>query len=243
MAKTNDKLHQIFSEITKDLKEVFGDTLISIILYGSGAGGDYIHGKSDLNFLTVISDDGLNKLYNAVDTVKRWRKRNVAVPLFMTKDEILSSLDAYPVEFLNIKSNYLMVFGKDILKDLHLDRQLLRLQCERELKAKIIHLRTGFLDSGGRAKSIRELIRISLTAFISIFKVLIYLKGVNIPHTRREIIKCVALEFSINPDVFLICADIKEGVDKISDSEIFTVFSRYLAEVKKLSQIVDCMDE
>ncbi|GAI77948.1 unnamed protein product, partial [marine sediment metagenome] len=46
MGKIPKKPEEIFSEITDDFKRLFGNDLISITLYGSGAGDNYIPEKS-----------------------------------------------------------------------------------------------------------------------------------------------------------------------------------------------------
>ena len=236
------KPEEMFSEITDDFKKVFGEDLISIILFGSGTGDDYLPGKSDLNFLIVLSEEGIDNLDRAINVVSKWKKRNVIIPLFMTKSYIDSSLDSYPVEFLNMQKNYITVFGEDVLKELSFEHSLLRLQCERELKGKILHLREGLLETEGKDKKIRNLIKISLTAFISIFKALLYLVEAEIPREKRGVIKSVAGEFGINAAVFLKCADIKEDKGNFSSSEIKDIFKTYLMEVRKLSGIVDKLE-
>lgn len=242
MAKVPENPAEILSEIINDFKNIFGSELVSIILYGSGAGSHYIPGKSDLNFLVILSEEGIDNLDNAISAVARWRKRRVAIPLFMTRAEISSSLDSYPIEFLTMKKQYVLVYGEDMLEGLSFEPSRLRLQCERELKGKIFHLRRGLLKTGGQAKYVRELIKASLTAFISIFKVLLYLKGIDIPQSRRDVIRSVAGVYSLDQDVFLKCADIKEGIDQMQLSEIQTVFKAYLREVEKLATFVDSMN-
>jgi len=113
MAKIN-KPEEMFSNITEDYKKIYGDDLTSIILYGSAAGKDYRPGKSDLNFIIVLSEEAIDRLGEAVETVSRWRKKNVATPLFMTKSYISSSLDSYPLEFLNMRNGYVLVYGEDV---------------------------------------------------------------------------------------------------------------------------------
>lgn len=239
MAKIPKRPEEIFSEITDDFRKVFGDDLLSIILYGSGASGNYVPGKSDLNFLMILSEEGIDDLGRAMKTVARWRKRRVAIPLFMTKSYATLSLDSYPIEFLNMKKNHVLVFGEDILNELSIDPHHLRLQLERELKGKTILLREGFLETEGQVKRIQNLIKVSLTAFISLFNALLYLKGLEIPRQRREVIRAVGEAFSIDADVFLKCADIKEDVGSFSSPDIQAIFRAYLREVKKLSEIVD----
>jgi len=236
------KPEEIFAEITEDYKKIFGDDLISIILYGSGTGNEFQPGKSDLNFLIILSDETIDHIDQAIETVSRWRKKKVATPLFMTKSYIESSLDSYPLEFLNIKKNYILVYGEDVLKDISLEGHHLRLQCEREIKGKLLLLREGFLETEGKQKRIKELINASITAFISIFSGLLYLKGIDIPTTRREIIQFVAQEIPINQEIFMKCLDIKQGKKEFSSFEIKDIFTAYMAEVRKLWEVVDKMD-
>ncbi|MBN1930896.1 MAG: hypothetical protein JW786_04720 [Desulfobacterales bacterium] len=239
MAKTPKKPEEIFSEITKDFKETFGNDLLSIILYGSGADGSYQPGKSDLNFLIILSETGINHLEKAIKTVRYWKKRKVATPFFMTESYIMSSLDSYPIEFLDMKKNHVLIFGEDILNRLSFNPHYIRLQCERELKGKILHLREGFIETQGQEKQLRNLIKISLKAFIAIFRALLSLKDKDIPRERRKIIISTAKEFSINPDIFLKCLDIREEIDNFSSSDVQTIFKAYLNEVVKLSELID----
>ena len=236
------KPEEIFAEITEDYKKIFGGDLISIILYGSGTGNEFQPGKSDLNFLIILSDETIDHLDRAIETVSRWRKKKVATPLFMTKSYIESSLDSYPLEFLNIKKNYILVYGEDVLKDISLEAHHLRLQCEREIKGKLLLLREGFLETEGKQKRIKELINASITAFISIFSGLLYLKGIEIPTTRREIIQFVAKEIPINQEIFMRCLDIKQDKKKFSSSEIKDIFKTYVVEIRKLWEVVDKME-
>jgi hypothetical protein len=242
MAKTPKNPEEIFSAITDDFKQIFGNDLLALILYGSGAAGHYIPGKSDINFLIILSEEGMNHLHRAIGLVSRWRKSRVATPLFMTKEDILYSLDSYPIEFLNIKAHHVLVYGEDVLDKISFEACNLRLQCERELKGKMFHLRTGFLEAGGQAKRLRELITVSIIAFISVFKALLYIKGVEIPQNRKDIIKTVARTYTIDPDVFLQCIDIKEGTDYIASSDIHGIFDSYIKEIGRLSKIVDRLD-
>ena len=241
MKKIN-KPEEIFAEIEEDYRKVFKDDLVSIILYGSGAGSDFNPQTSDLNFLIILSEEAIDHLDWAIDTVSRWRKRNVAIPLFMTQSYIQSSLESYPLEFLNIKKSYIHVYGKDVLKDISIQPHDLRLQCEREIKGKLLLLREGFLETEGKQKRIAELIKASITAFLSIFSGLLHLKGCEIPEARREIIRAVTKEIPIEKEIFMKCLDIKQGKASYTSSEITNLFTAYMIEVRKLWEFVDTME-
>ena len=137
MARKVKDPKEIFADITDDFKSVFGEGLVSIILYGSAASGDYIPGASDVNFAVVVSDDGIDTLDRAFGVVSKWKKRKVATPLFLTESYIHTSVDVFPIEYLNLKNNHQVVYGKDVFADLTFHREFVRLQCEREIKGKI----------------------------------------------------------------------------------------------------------
>ena len=103
MSKAPNDPKEIFREITEDYSRLFGDALISIILYGSATGGDYRPGKSDINFMIVLSEEGIGQLEKAFKAVEKWKKRKVAVPLFLTEAYIQTSLDVFPIEYLNFR--------------------------------------------------------------------------------------------------------------------------------------------
>ncbi|MHB9096380.1 MAG: hypothetical protein ACYC5X_00985 [Syntrophales bacterium] len=242
MAKVPKKPEEIFVEITKEYQGIFGADLISIILYGSGAGQDYIAGKSDLNFLITLTEPGIERLDRLLEIVARWRKRNVAIPLFMTRSDISGSLDAYPIEFLNMKRHYVLVSGEDVLSELAFDPRHIRLQLERELRGKLLHLRSGYLATEGSAGKLRKLIGLSLTAFVSLFSALLYLKNVEIPHGKREVITAAGMSFGIDAAVFLKCEEIRRKTDRFSSDEVKSIFRNYLQEVGRLCEEIERME-
>ncbi|MFB3924860.1 MAG: hypothetical protein ACE14T_02310 [Syntrophales bacterium] len=241
MAGIPGKPDEIFPGITRDFQEIFGNDLVSIILYGSGASGHYIPGKSDINFLVILTEAGMEKIEKVFSVIHKWRKRKVAVPLFMTRSDMCSSLDSYPIEYLNMKRTYQTVYGEDVLGELKFDPAFIRLQCERELKGKSLLLLQRFLETEGESKKVRELMEASITAFLSVFAALLFLKGAEIPRDRREMIRASADAFGLDPEVFLKCVDMKEGKAEFKAGEILKSFRSYLKEVRRLAEVVDQM--
>ncbi len=239
MARIPDQPQDIFVPLTEDYLDAFGRDLVSLMLYGSAAGGSYVKGKSDINLLVVLTPEGMNRLEDAFVLVKNWRKRNVAVPLVMTKDFIASSLDAYPIEFLNMKHQSVVIYGENVLEPLVFKPEDLRLQIERELKSKAILLREGYLESEGSTRRVRELIGKSLTALVSIFNAMLYLKQAGVPRHKKETMEETGKVFGIDAAVFARCFDIKAKTDGLSGKEVVEVFKRYLREVERISHVID----
>lgn len=242
MGKIPNRPEEIFAELKQDYVALFGDDLVAIILYGSGARGEYVPKKSDINLLIVLSDKGIERLGDATDAVAKWRKRNVRVPLVMTRGYIQSSLDAFPLEFFNIKSAYQVIQGEDILKDVVIQKEDLRLQCERELKAKLLLLRESFLEANNKSHLLRELVAQSLSAFISIFKALLYLKGDEVPEKNEAVLSATVQSFGLDREIFQTLWYIKRGEKKSDRGALKEIVQKYISEIRGLSTQVDQMD-
>lgn len=241
MAKNVKDPKEIFPDITTDYKDVYDGDLISIILYGSAAGKDYRPGKSDINFMIVLSEVGIERLDRAFKIVKKWRKRNVAIPVFLTENYVETSTDVFPIEYLNFKSNYVPVYGKDILKDLSFKPEFIRLQCEREIKGKLLLLRQVYLETSGKGRALKGAISQSIRAFVAIFEALLHVKGLELPKEKLQIIRATAQAFDLDSSVFEKLLDVKDDKIKPGEDEMRGLFQKYLAEVRKLSKQVDTL--
>jgi hypothetical protein len=232
---------EIFPEITDDYKAIYGADLISIILYGSAVGQDYRPGRSDINFMMVLSEGGIEQLDKAFKTVAKWRRRNVAIPLFLTEGYIQSSLDVFPIEYLNFQQNHRLVFGNDVLKGLTFKTEDVRLQCEREIKGKLLLLREAFLETMGKDRQLKELIGRSLGALSAIFEALLYLKEEPPPTGKRAIIARTCELFDLDGPLFTKLLDLKEEKFKPGHDEVRVMFRDYLTQMRKLAKRVDAL--
>ena len=181
MAKIPESPLDIVGEFTSELTQIYGKDLLSIAMYGSGAIGEYVYKKSDINFLVVLTEHGIQDLAKSFDFVKNWKKRNVAVPLFVTESYIQSSLDSFPIEFLSMKQQHKHISGHDYLDEIEIDPKDLRLQCEARIKGNLLHLRSEFLLTLGQKKNLEALLGRTIPSFISLFTAMLFLKGIEPP--------------------------------------------------------------
>jgi predicted nucleotidyltransferase len=236
-----DQLQDMLADLNRDYQKAFGNDLISLMLYGSAASGSWVKGKSDINVLAVLTPEGMDRLEDGFLLVEKWRKRGVAVPLVMTRKFIDSSLDSYPIEFLNMKNRSALIYGENVLEPLMIKPEDLRLQIERELHSKILLLREGYLESAGSARHLRNLIQKSFTAFIALFHAMLHLKNVETPRDTPETIREMNRVFTIEANVFMLCFEIRQGTDKLSGKEVKGVFKQYMQEVEKMFHIIDVL--
>ena len=239
MGKIPDKPEDIFEELISDYKNIFNEEMLSVILYGSAARGEYLKKKSDINFLIVLTEKGLERLGDALKTVQKWKKSAVSVPLFLTPEYITSSLDTFPIEFFNIKRSYKVVYGKDFIGELEFKDNELRLQLEREIKGKLIHLRESFFESANDKRRLRALFSASLGAFLSLFPTLLHLKGIKPADKKEDIIAKAADALGLDKELFMKLQDIKIGAYKISKNEGRDIWIKYVEQIRKVAFEID----
>lgn len=231
---------EILDAFRADAEDTFKDALVSIVLYGSAAKGEYIPKKSDINVMIVLTEEGIQNLARAFGLIKKWQKRRVATPLFVTKSYIESSLDSFPIEFLNMKQTYRLVTGEDVLDELEIPKKFVRLECEAQVKGKLLHLRREFLGTGGKGKALRQLISVTVPTFTSLFTAMLYLKDVDPPSHHDEVMRLTATEFGLNQTVFDRVLAVRRG-EKLSGEELIQLTEQYIHAIRQCAMIVDTL--
>ncbi|MDZ7290732.1 MAG: nucleotidyltransferase domain-containing protein [candidate division KSB1 bacterium] len=241
MKRIPESPEMINKEYVTDWQTAFGREVESIILYGSGARGEYIPGKSDINFLVIVTPVGMTKLRQAVEITEKWRKHAVAVPLVLTRDYVHASLDSFPIEFLNMKLHHTLVFGQDVLADLEIPSQNLRLQLEREVKGKLLHLRQILLGQGYNREALREALLSSIKPFAALFEALLFLHGETVPSQRKEVFQKVVRLANLNGGFVEVLFRLQNSPKRLYREELWELAEDYLAQIEALSTYIDRM--
>ncbi len=239
LEKLNSHVKKVLVPFNQAMIALHGDNLKSISLYGSAVGEDFIPKKSNVNLLLVMERIDPPDLKKSLKLINQGRKKGI-VPLLLTVEHIKSSTDTFPIEFLEMKENYVLIYGKDTLGELEVKGRNVRLQCEQQLKGGLIRLYQVYLEIGMRKKRIRSLLINSLISLIPIFRSLLRLKGKALPVKKRDIISGLEREFTVNGGLFLKVLEMKEG-KKVKDN-LEKLFGDYLEEVEKLCIICDRME-
>ncbi len=241
MKRKGRSLDDIVGDVVSDSVKIYGDRLVSVTLYGSAARGEYRPGRSDINILIVLDAKGILDLEDAFDAVRRWRRDGVDIPLFLTERYIAGALDAYPIEFLDMKVAHSTVHGSDPLENLVIDRDAVRLQAERNARGWLLRLRRGYLESGGNSHSLHALARESLPAFHALFRGLLWLDRGESGGSPMETMRRVCDRFDLKYALFEDLEEIRLG-GKRRAGDMLALFDSYLEEVRKLVLILDDFD-
>lgn len=151
----------------------------SLSITGSCLTGDYMPGVSDINSILVLCRTDVADLDVLASMGGSFKKKRIRSPLVMTEEYIRRSLDVFAVEFLDIKLFHKTVLGTDPFRDISIEKVPLRLQCERDLKGKLINLQRGYVSCEGRTKDVRDLLLEAFPGYFPLLRAMLYL--VQIP--------------------------------------------------------------
>jgi predicted nucleotidyltransferase len=221
------------------LRKTYGDDLVSVILYGSAASGDFIEKHSNINLLVVLSDTGLAEL-SKIAAPSRRRIFRAITPVFFTEAYIQESADVFPIEFLDMKDNYSVLYGKDVLKTLSIDKRNLRFQCEQELKSKLITIKRQYLTTSNR-KEIERLLFKSFTSAIHILRNLLRLKGIEPPYIKEQVVGIVEREFAIDATVFNEILWARGKNMALTCKDVDALLTGFVKELEAIARTVDTM--
>jgi len=223
----------------EEILSKYTEKIHSIHVTGTAVTDNFEPKTSDVNSIFVLKEIDLKFLELIAPLGRKYGKTKVAAPLIMTPEYIKTSLDVFPVEFLNFRLIHATVIGEDILENIEINRMDLRHQCERELKSKLIWLRQGYLSSLGNSKTLTESFVNSITGYIPLFRGIIMLLGKKPPVNHGDVLSELAEASGVNTYVFAKVLKEKREKIKLSIEELNTIFEDYYAATEKLGNLVD----
>jgi len=223
----------------RDLSVIYQDQMISVAVYGSAAGQNFIPGVSDINTLIVVREILADLLKQSLNVVMRARRHRVAAPLILTREHIVSSLDVFPIEFLDMKERHVLIYGEDLLPGLEIRGEHTRLFCEQQIKGTLIRIRQTYLEVGLRKKGIEALLKNSLSSLFPVFRRMVILKGAVAPDDKEALLQTLGEVFEINPDDMIAIWKDRRNDERIAGEDVREVFGRYISRLEDLAKIAD----
>src|ERR1043166_5978367 len=184
------------TELVDRLKKAHGDRLISVVLYGSGAGEDHSSQYSDLNILCVLSEVTPRELGQSEPVFRWWRELGNPAPLLLSEHEVTTSTDCFPIEFHDMLRQHRLLTGKDVLSSVRVDNSFYRAQVEHELRAKLLRLRQKASGILSDKELLRTLLVDSISTFCVLFRHALMLRGHEAKMKKRDVIEQARLVFN-----------------------------------------------
>jgi hypothetical protein len=226
-------------EFLDRLQPATGANLVSVVLYGSAATGEFRAGQSDLNILCLVNHADAKDLESLHAISEWWIKKGNHPPLIFTRDELNRSADVFAIELLDMKASHRILYGPDFLSDLEVPLRLHRLQVERELRTNWLRLRQAIIAAPLTEKSHLALMTNSLSTFCSLFRHAVLALGEKTPATKREAVAAASQLTNSDASTFNQLLDLREGKSDAKSIAIEPSLHSYLAFVESITNEVD----
>ena len=240
LAEVGDMKEQ-FEAFVDDVKQTHGDNLVSIVLYGSAAAGDFVPHESDYNILIVLEKIAPIDLRDAHACLREWNRMGHPVPVYFTREEILNAGDVFPIEFHFMESARHVLFGEDLLADLVISDKYLRHQTEFELRSNLLKLRRRYIHASTSVEALENLMADSLASFAADFRAVLLLIGKVPPIKKQDIVRETVRELGLRGESFEKIFEIRENTNRLEFDEISAndLFAEYLLEIERVIASVD----
>jgi hypothetical protein len=230
--------HPAVSDLIAGLSLALGDKLRAVVLYGPAARGEKPSGESELHLMVMLADLELGTLSAAGPALARWTGRGRAMPRLFTPSTLTDAADVFPVELGDIAERHLVLHGRDPLGSVPpIAVEHLRLQCERELREKMMRLQEAYALSRGKDAELIRLIVSSYPAFALVFRGCLRLHGHEAPESSLEAAEAFSRRAGIDPAPFAEADKLR--THQVSSASASDLFARYYAALERAVEAVD----
>ena len=232
---------KILGQFVQELRHLLADELVAVVLYGSGAGANFVPGASDLNVAIVVQEARFEVLGKLQPRIAAWHTLGFALPLLLDREFLQRGRDVFPMEFHDIKEQHRLLWGEEVFRDLEIDTRHLRFQAEHEARSKLLRLQALYLECAADQPRLRALMLDSLKTFLVLMRNLIRLRGGTGLLTYVEALKQFEQHFQHTFPRLRQLITIRAGQQQWPATPIADFFRDYLAEVQQIVTVIDLL--
>jgi hypothetical protein len=233
--KARKRLERFAAQLSSRL----GDGLVALLLYGPPVRRDDPTRERDLTTLLVVRDASPSGLRPIEPEVAAWTRRGNPPPLIFSERGWRASTDVFPIEIEEMREAHELLAGGSPFDGLATSRDDLRRELEREVRSKLLRLRTEFAAAAPRGRSLEDLLVGSIGTFFILFRAVLRLAGSDVPAEREALVRRAAEVTGMDADAFgwvLAKLDRRASV-RLRDYD--PVGDRYLEQIARLADWVD----
>ncbi len=198
-------------QLVDQLRQMHGEKLRCVLLYGSAAASEAASRGADQNVLVLVDAINPVQLEALGATTRAWLDAGNPPPLELTVTEWQRSSDIFPMEYADILERHRVLYGA-LPPGVAFSRHDLRRQAEFEAMGKVLRLRQGIMHAGTDVKRQSELLRASHSTLMVIFRATVRCCGEQAPSQREALIARVGDIVGLDPTPFArVLALVRDG--------------------------------
>lgn len=226
-------------ELVRQLQLAYGESLRSVVLFGSAVAGEHRSKTSDYNVLVIVDSLPLERLRAVAAVSRAWAEDGNPPPMTFTESEWRSSSDIFPMEYADILERHRVLHGTPPFDGIRVSPADLRLQVEHQTMGKLLKLRQAVMGAGGDKAVQLEILEKSLSTLMVIFRGVVRLNAQVPSQDYEELTKSVAERAGFSPEPFIRVIRHGRGTAKISHDMAAGILEEYLAAMESLVAYLD----
>lgn len=238
-SKLPPDIRQALTQFVDTLEQTFKSGLLSVVLYGSAARGDYVPASSDINVMVVLKEFDIPQLQRIVGPVQ-WARSEVRLePFILTLEELRRSADVFPLKYMEIKRGYEVLAGEDLMSLIFVHSEHLRLACEREAKSMVLRLRQMYMLRAGLRPALREALIQHSNPFLRLAENALELTGKEVPEDREQMIELASQVVALEADVLFRLWTLRFATNPPDQSTLTQLYEGLIRNAVTLASYLD----
>lgn len=231
-------VRQGLEKFTTQVREALGDQLVSLILYGGLAKGEFTAGRSDVNVMLVLQSVTVDTLDRLAPLLEQARVEWQLSPFTLAEEDLRIAADVFPVKFMDIRRAHRVLWGRAVLAGMDLSRDRLRRQCARDLENLLLRLRQFYLQRSRRPELLEATLNRASSSFLFSLGVAVELKTGTAPANKAAIV-VAADQLGLNSQLLRDLLALKRGELKPDAAGVKRLYGDFLQTVQQAARLVD----
>lgn len=233
---------QALEKISDWLQQLYGKRLLSLVAFGSGAGGNHRGRRSDLNLLAVLDQLDAATLEMGAPAVAWWKQQGNPPLAMWTREEWADSADIFPIEYLDIQAHHRVLAGEDLFTNLPHFPEQHRRQVEHDLRARVLRLRGAYMAIGKDARALENLMLDSISSFVTLLRHALAALGEPLQVEKSKVLVAAGARFhySMAPlETVLQAHQTNTRLEGGKIEPLRRLFAQYLSAIMKVASALE----
>lgn len=230
----NISIEKTLDSLRQALTVALGENLVSVIQYAAD--------KPRVNVLVVVrslEQADWGQLSSAFDKLKG---RATVESLLLSEDSLKTSTDVFPILIREIKSEYSVVHGEDVIAGLKVHRSHLRLRCEQELKNLQLRMQSICLMHFASPHRLRMALIRDCQTFVPLLEVAYELTEQRLA-SADELLRTAARKFELDEESLSFALQFATEGGEVDEDTISKSYIELMTAVRMTAAFVDQLPE
>ncbi len=228
------------ADFVRQVVTVSREQLLAIYLYGEITQESFDEKRSAIKTFIVFEKVSTDLLEMIAPPILSANKTFNLQANIITRDEMLTSSDVFPIEFTDIKVKNFLIYGKDVFRSLTISLEDIRCSCERNLKEMLFSMRHYFMLELKNPANLTEKLTTNFSELLICLDMVIYLRTGFFATSTENIIKNVKNELDVDNAPLQTVYEMQQGrAGRGNHTEIITIYNNYLNLIVRTASMVD----